>query len=127
MDHPEYQAAMTLLEYRHVWRSEKPWEVLDYQKSNWNRQIYEVMQGPNEFLFTGNLRNWNRVENLKALKCPALILVGEHDHITPECSRRMHAAIPISRIVVFPNCGHVPRREVPEAYLREICGFIEAS
>ena len=26
MDHPEYQAAMTLLEYRHVWRSEKPWK-----------------------------------------------------------------------------------------------------
>ena len=124
MNHPEYKAAITLLEYRHIWRMEIPWTGLDYQKANWNRQIYEAMQGPNEFLFTGNLREWNRIEDLKSLSCPALLLVGEHDHITPECSRLMHAAIPNSRLVVFRNCGHVPRREVPDLYLREVSDFI---
>lgn len=124
MDHPEYRAAITLLEYRHIWRTEKPWTGLGYQKANWNRQIYEAMQGPNEFLLTGNLRDWSRIEDLKSLACPALIIVGEHDHMTPDCSRHMHVAIPNSRLVIFRNCGHVPRREFPDAYLREVTEFL---
>lgn len=123
MDHPEYRAAMTLLEYRHVWRSEAPWPGLAHQKESWNRGIYEAIQGPNEFHFTGNLRNWNRIEELKDVNCRALVLVGEHDHITPACSLRMHKALPNSQIVVFRNCGHVPRRDAAGTYHQIVLDF----
>lgn len=126
MDHPEYRAAMTLLEYRHVWRNETPWPGLIYQKENWNRDIYETMQGPNEFFFTGNLRDWNRIKDLSAVNCPALILVGEHDHITPACSYRMHKALPNSQIVVFRNCGHVPRRDAAGVYHDTVLDFVRS-
>lgn len=64
IDHPEYMAAITLLNYRHVCRL-KEWPApVNRSLSDWNMGPYGTMQGPNEFLYTGNLKNWNRVPDL---------------------------------------------------------------
>ncbi len=43
---------------------------------------YETMQGPNEFLYIGNLKDWNRIPDLPRLTLPVLITTGEHDELT---------------------------------------------
>jgi pimeloyl-ACP methyl ester carboxylesterase len=58
------------------------------------------------------------VERLGEIKVPTLILWGGKDRlIPPRWGREFHAAIPGSRLVVFPELGHVPQEEDPAATL----------
>ncbi|MEO6281426.1 alpha/beta hydrolase [Roseateles sp.] len=58
------------------------------------------------------------VERLPEIKVPTLILWGGKDRlIVPQWGKAFHAAIPGSRLVVFPGLGHVPQEEDPAATL----------
>src|SRR3546814_5500295 len=89
---------------------------------DWNMDVYGTMQGPNEFTFTGNYKDWNRLADMPAITEPTLILCGQHDELTPACSMRMHHALPNSRIRVFKNSAHMPFFEEPEPYFEEQIG-----
>jgi proline iminopeptidase len=116
LDHPEYQAAVTILNYRHVCRlSEWPAPV-KRSLDNWNMGPYGTMQGPNEFLYTGNLKDWNRVPDLHKIPVPVLITTGQHDELTPACSLRMKLHLKDAELHVFPNSSHMPFYEEPHAY-----------
>jgi len=41
------------------------------------------------------------------IEIPCLVLVGEHDELTPACAMRMHQALPNSEIAVLRNCSHL--------------------
>lgn len=54
---------------------------------------------------------------LAAIRVPTLIVVGEHDAITPPAAAKaMAEAIPGSRLAILPTAGHLPNLEVPEAF-----------
>lgn len=123
--HPEYQAAITLLNYRHVCRLGEWPAALRRSLDNSNAEIYRTMQGPNEFHYTGNLKGWTRVDQLADLSVPTLITVGQHDELTPGCALRMKQALPDATLRVFPNSAHVPFFEEPGAYFPVLQSFIE--
>jgi proline iminopeptidase len=123
-DHPEYQAAITLLNYRHVCRLQHWPAPLMASLSDWNMGPYMAMQGPNEFLYIGNLKDWNRVPDLNRITCPVLITVGRHDEITPACALRMKQGLKQAELVVFPNSSHMPFYEEPAAYDAALTGFL---
>ena len=53
---------------------------------------------------------------LRSLRCPIVIICGEHDAITPLAGQReMAAAIGCSHLVVIPNAGHMTPMEAPGA------------
>ena len=83
-------------------------------------------EGPNEFLYIGNLKDWNRISEMARLKMPTLIITGTHDEIGPACALRMHNALPNSKVVVFPNSSHVPFYEEPEDYFAALRSFLSA-
>jgi 3-oxoadipate enol-lactonase len=65
---------------------------------------------------------------LPSIPVPTLIIVGEHDAITPPAgARTMHEHIPRSQLAVIPDAGHLSplekRREVNEA-LRGFLAFL---
>ncbi|MBB4002113.1 proline iminopeptidase-family hydrolase [Aurantimonas endophytica] len=125
LDHPEYQAAITVLNYRHVCRlSEWPAPV---QRSlgDWNMGPYETIQGPNEFLYTGNLKDWNRIPDMHRITVPVLITVGQHDELTPACAAKMKHALPDAELKVFPNSSHMPFFEEPEAFYPVLVDFLK--
>lgn len=124
LEHPAYQAALTLLNYRHVCRLDEWPEALNRSLDDWNMGPYEAMQGPNEFTYTGNMKNWNRVPDMHRIATPSLILVGEYDELTPACSAKMHQALPDAQIHVFKNCSHMPFFEEPEAYFAVLEAFL---
>ena len=124
--HPEYQAAITLLNHRHVCRCEEWPEPLERSLADWNIGPYVTIQGPNEFTYTGNMREWNRIPSLPQLRIPCLVLAGEHDELTPACARRIHDALPDSRLAIFRNCSHMPFYEDPEAYFAVLEPFLRA-
>lgn len=62
---------------------------------------------------------------LKELHQPTLILWGGRDRlIPPAAGDRFDADIPDSRLVVFPELGHVPQEEDPVATLPPVLAFL---
>ena len=125
-EHPEYLAAITILNYRHVCRLKSEWpDSLMASLNDWNMGPYGTMQGPNEFLYIGNLKDWNRIPYMHQLKMPTLIITGTHDEIGPACALRMHNELPDSEVVVCPNSSHVPFYEEPKEYFSALQNFLE--
>ena len=122
--HPEYLAAITLLSYRHVHRLEQLPAPLKRSLDDWNMGPYMTMQGPNEFLYIGNLKDWNRVPDLHRITVPALITCGQHDELTPACAMRMNLHLPNAELQVFPNSSHMPFYEEPNAYYPVLLDFL---
>ncbi|PJI41484.1 MAG: proline iminopeptidase [Rhizobium sp.] len=123
-DHPEYMAAVTILNYRHVCRLPEWPAPVKRSLDDWNMGPYVTMQGPNEFLYTGNLKDWNRIPDLPKIKVPVLITVGEHDELTPACALRMKIALPGSELKVIRNASHMPFYENPGEYYPVLTGFL---
>ena len=81
------------------------------------------MQGPNEFLYIGNLKKWDRISEMKEVDTPSLITVGMHDELPPSCALKMHNALPNSIIKVFKNSSHMPFYEEPDEYFKTLIDF----
>ncbi len=126
LDHPEYKGAVEILMYRHVCRLPAWPAALQRSLAGFNSAPYNAIQGPNEFCYTGTIKDWNRVADLRRIAQPALVLCGLHDELTPACSMRVHNGLPNSRIKVFANSSHTPYFEEPEAYFATLAEFLEA-
>lgn len=124
--HPAYQAAITLLNYRHVCRLDEYPAPLKRSLDEWNMDVYGTMQGPNEFCYTGNLKDWNRIPEMHRIEVPCLIINGEHDELPPSCGMRMHKVLPNSRISIFRNSSHTPLYEEPEKYSEVLLDFLKS-
>jgi 3-oxoadipate enol-lactonase len=63
--------------------------------------------------------------DLARITQPTLILVGEHDHVTPPAlSEALHAGIAGSRLVVIPAAGHISNLDNPTAFDTAISAFL---
>ncbi|KQQ85903.1 proline iminopeptidase-family hydrolase [Aureimonas sp. Leaf324] len=124
LDHPEYQAAITVLNYRHVCRLAEWPAPVRRSLGDWNMGPYETIQGPNEFTYTGNLKDWNRIPDMHRITVPTLITVGQHDELTPACAMRMKLALPDAELRVFPNSSHMPFFEEPAAFFPVLVDFL---
>ena len=125
LDHPEYQAAITILNYRHVCRLAIWPAPVKRSLDDWNIAPYATIQGPNEFLYVGNLKDWNRIPDLHRINVPVMITVGQHDELTPACALRMKQALPQAELHVFPNASHMPFYEEPGLYYPAILKFLD--
>lgn len=59
---------------------------------------------------------------------PTLLIWGEHDPIIPVGhGRRAHAMIPGSRLVTFPESGHMPQVDAPHRFTEVLLDFMSAT
>ena len=63
---------------------------------------------------------------LKALRLPTLIMVGDGDLPCVEPSLLMRGWIPHAGLVVFPACGHTPNIEEPGLFNLHVAEFLAA-
>lgn len=123
--HPEYRAAITLLDHRHVCRLPSIPDCYQRSRDGQNRAIYEHMQGPNEFHYIGNLRAWSRAAELANVTVPALITAGVHDEITPVCARNIAESLGgETQVRIFPNSSHHPHFEEPTEFFPVLKEFL---
>lgn len=123
---PEYEAAMMEFYKRYVCRLD-PWpDPLMRTLNNLmgNPVSYETMQGPNEFTFTGNLKDWDRTDCLGEINVPTLITVGRYDELTPTCAETLHRGIPHSELRLFEQSAHMAHLEETERYLQVVREFL---
>jgi 2-succinyl-6-hydroxy-2,4-cyclohexadiene-1-carboxylate synthase len=84
----------------------------------------EALAGSLRALSLGAQPNyWSR---LWTLRSPTLLLTGARDAKFTATARAMAAELPLVWGHVFPGAGHAPHLEVPEAYAREVKGFLSA-
>jgi pimeloyl-ACP methyl ester carboxylesterase len=63
---------------------------------------------------------------LPSIHCPALIIVGQEDVLTPQAhSQKMNAAIRGSELVVLPEAGHLSNLEQPKNFNATVSRFLE--
>ncbi len=64
---------------------------------------------------------------LGELALPVLVMTGDDDRIVPTAqSVRLSKEIPGARLVVVPNCGHIPQEEQPQAFLQAVGQFLSS-
>lgn len=124
--HSEYEAAVQEFYKRHLCRLAEDPEPLQRTMANLERNptVYETMNGPNEFVVIGNLKDWDRTERLHEINVPTLITVGRYDELTPACAETMHQGIPNSQVVVFEESAHLAHLEETERYLEVVAAFL---
>ena len=66
-----------------------------------------------------------RIEGLRRITCPSLILYGEHDVLFVEASELMAREIPDARRIVMKGRGHMTALEDPEGLAAHLIGFLE--
>lgn len=124
--HPEYEAATMEFYRRHVCRlREWPDPLLRTLANLTDNPVYETMNGPNEFMVIGNLKDWDRIDRLGEIKVPTLITVGRYDELTPACAETMHRGITNSQMVVFEESAHLSHLEETDKFLQVVADFLE--
>jgi proline iminopeptidase len=125
IDHPEYQGAINILNYRHVCRL-KEWPApVQRSMAGINMDIYGSLWGPNEFTCIGAMKDWDRLADIGRIAQPCLVMCGHHDELTPRSAARIVRAMQKAELKIFPNSAHMPFFEEPEAYFATVTGFLD--
>jgi pimeloyl-ACP methyl ester carboxylesterase len=66
----------------------------------------------------------DRLDRFSELTMPALVIVGELDKPFLNSSKRMHEALPDSRLAVIADAGHSPQFEGAEQWWAALSGFL---
>ena len=64
---------------------------------------------------------------LRSIRCPVLVIAGEHDVVRTEHTRALGAAIPHARVWIVPKASHSVMMEQPGTVNRAVLGFIGES
>ncbi len=66
-----------------------------------------------------------RVEGLRKIRCPPLVLLGEFDIVFIKPSEVMANEIPDARHVIIPGVGHMTAIEDPKRTVEELLDFLK--
>jgi proline iminopeptidase len=91
---------------------------------HFNSQVYQVMQGPNEFVITGNMKHWDRWADLPKIKTPTLVAGAKYDTMNPGDLEKMARAMPSGRFALCENGSHLAMYDDQEAYFQHLLKFI---
>ena len=88
-------------------------------------------QGESEFTLGGVLAGWTITARLHRVRVPALVLVGQYDTMSVECSQAVVDAIPAAwPLVTVPRAAHCKLLDEPHlcaAHLSRFLASVEAA
>ncbi len=124
IDDPAYEEATIAFYQRHLCRTD-PWpDCLNRSFAKFNPEIYNTMQGPNEFVITGTLKDWDITDRLGEIDVPTLVTSGRYDECTPRIAEAVHRGIRGSEWIVFEESSHTAFIEEPGLYVRALSDFL---
>jgi pimeloyl-ACP methyl ester carboxylesterase len=91
---------------------------------------FQRAPGHREILMGVNMgtRAASTAEQLSTIKIPTLILWGESDPlIEPGAAKKFAAAIGGSKLITYPNVGHLPQLEIPQRSAADVAAFLKAN
>lgn len=81
--------------------------------------------GPNEYVPTGDLHDFEYIERCPEIKEPTLVISGTDDLCTPLLAKAMYDNIPESEWELFEGCRHVPFIEDNEHYCKVLVNWLD--
>ena len=85
------------------------------------------MQGTREATLERFSLNWDNAvaSHIADIKAPTLILWGAQDHLIPvPAAHEFQNAILDSKLIVYPNTGHIPQEEVADQSASDVRAFL---
>lgn len=105
----------------------QPWPAgLQHSFSVANGTIYNQMQGPNEFVITGNLKTWDRWADLHRITTPTLVMGARYDEMNPKSIAREADLIPGSRLFISETGSHLAMWDDQKNYFEALLTFLGA-
>ncbi len=104
--------------YRRV-RAERP-DIIAQQRANMVGAVPEMFAACSMMLMTQP----DRLERLRVVAVPTLVIVGELDGPFLDDSRRLADTIEDAQLVTIAGAGHSPQWEQPDAWFDALSGFL---
>ncbi len=94
-------------------------------------QYWELgrMEGSREATLERFNEHWDTYikDHIGDIKAPTLILWGADDHLIPvQAAHEFAAAIPGSKLVIYPGTGHIPHEEVADQSAADVRAFLNS-
>lgn len=122
---PEYQELIFSKIYSQYICRLDPWpEPMMRSLKHFNMQIYNTMQGPNEFVVTGNFKDWNVWDKLPAITVPTLVIGAKYDEMNPADIEKMASLIPHSRLLICAG-SHMSMYDDQQNYFSGLIKFLK--
>jgi pimeloyl-ACP methyl ester carboxylesterase len=85
----------------------------------------------NRFVIAGFVRSFYKdpdpkIEGLRGITCPVLIVYGTRDDLFVESSRLMAREIPGARLVAYADIGHMTAIEAPDRLTSDVMDFLRS-
>ena len=89
------------------------------------------MWGSSEFNVTGNLKEYDRSDDLSKLSMPVLLTCGRYDEATPETMFVIESKINSvlgnnAQLIIYEKSAHVSHIEEPVLYLENLRNFLNS-
>lgn len=122
-DSKVYKEAVFQYYLKHVLRDKK--KLTKKRAPNLHGQeVYMNMWGPSEFKPTGTLKTYNKVKELRKIKCPVQIIVGEYDEATPQTAKKYAKLIKGAQFDIVKKASHSILNEQPAQMMKLLGDFI---
>ncbi len=124
---PVYQQLVTTEFYcKHICRMpEAQWpEPIQRSFKHINQPVYELIQGPSEFVPGGLLKNWDREHDLKKITVPTLMIGAHYDSMDPEYMKLMSTLVPNGEYLYCPDGSHLCMWDDQQHYFPGVINFI---
>ncbi|BCU67639.1 proline iminopeptidase [Sulfolobales archaeon HS-7] len=122
---PDYENAVKYFYRKHLLRLDDiPDDVKKAFEFTEKRNVYRILNGPNEFTITGVIKDWDISNCISNITVPTLITSGEYDEVTPIVAKHIHERIRGSKLVIIRDSSHLPMWEKREEYLDLLREFI---
>ena len=101
-----------------------PWpEPLTRSFAHINSQVYNTMQGNNEFVVTGKFKNWTAWDRLPQIKCRTLVIGSKYDEMDPAEIEKMGKLIPHATVLLCQG-SHMSMWDDQQRYMEGLIKFL---
>lgn len=84
--------------------------------------------GWNDVWLSPAFRDWSIAQEIRSIACPLLAIQGVDDEYgTLEQVRGIARAVPQTRLLELPECGHSPHKDQPDAVIAAVTQFVAAA
>jgi proline iminopeptidase len=91
-----------------------------------SRPVYNTMQGPNDFVVTGNLKSWDRWSDLAKIPTPTLTIGSRYDEVDPaEVEREAHMLLN-GKYAYCVNGSRMCMWDDQQSYFDQLIPFLKA-
>lgn len=89
-----------------------------------NGHIYELMQGPSEFVPGGRLANWDVTDDLHSIEVPTLMIGAAYDTMDPKAMEKMASLVQNGRYLHCPDGSHLAMWDDQAHYFPGVLRFL---